>query len=186
MPAPQIPEGAGGPKPLLSLLVERAASAPDSPAFLVAAGDRYLSIPWRQFMRDVDAVARSMRDVYGAGSAVALLGENSYEWITCHLACLFAGVVVVPLDTSLSPAELAMRISFSNARLVVYSAQNRQKVREAERLAGRGTRFVGFGSRGAELFVKEGRRARASGAESLLDAVRAAIGTCAVQRKFMV
>ena len=154
---------------LLDKLARLALESPNAPAFLVATGDRYISITRGQAMRDVDAVARSMRDVYGEGATVALLGENSYEWITCHLACLFAGTVIVPLDTSLSPAEIASRICFTGAKLVVYTAQNAAKIREAAKLtAGLKVDYVGFGSAAAEKFVVEGRKALSAGAPSLL------------------
>ena len=62
---------------LLDKLARLALESPNAHAFLVATGDRYISITRGQAMRDVDAVARSMRDVYGEGATVALLGENS-------------------------------------------------------------------------------------------------------------
>ena len=58
---------------------------PDSPAFLIAAGDRSVPITWREFARDVEAIAW-MAGHFVPGATVGLLGENSYEWITAHAA----------------------------------------------------------------------------------------------------
>ncbi len=152
---------------------KRLAGHPDSPAFMITSGDRYLQIPWRQFMRDVDAMAWAIRHYYGKDAVIALLGENSYEWMTCHAACIFCGATVVPLDTSASPAELAMRISFTGTKLVVFSAQNRQKARDTMRLtSGTGVAFVGFGSVMADNVVMAGHKALREGAPSVFDSDR--------------
>ena len=44
------------------------------------------------------------------GDRVALLGRNSIEWVAAFLACLDAGVVAVPLNHRLSPAEIAAQV----------------------------------------------------------------------------
>ncbi len=161
---------AGAVESLLPQLRRRLETAPDSPAFMIMSGDRYLSIPWRQFMRDVDAVSIAMRNRYGRGSAIALLGENSYEWMVCHASCLFAGIAVVPLDVSLDPSEIAMRIAFAGVKAVIFSAQNRAKIRETMRLVpGGSVQYIGFGSLEADRVVVEGRKALKSGGKSLLD-----------------
>ncbi len=53
------------------------------------------------------------------GDRVALLGGNSIEWVAAFLACLDAGVVAVPLNHRLSPAEIAAQVRGAGARLVL-------------------------------------------------------------------
>ena len=94
---------------------------PDAPAFLIAAGDRSVPITWREFTRDIEVLAWLARR-FVPGATVGLLGENSYEWITAHAAGLFAGITVVPLETNLSPSEIAERLVFTEARMLISSA----------------------------------------------------------------
>jgi acyl-CoA synthetase (AMP-forming)/AMP-acid ligase II len=51
---------------------------PDATAFMIAAGDRYVPISWRQFTDDIAATAWVIRK-YADCATIALLGENSYE-----------------------------------------------------------------------------------------------------------
>ena len=60
---------------------------PDEPAFMIASGDRALPISWRQFTDDI-AVIAWLIDKHEV-KTVALIGENSYEWMATHAACLF-------------------------------------------------------------------------------------------------
>ena len=79
---------------------------PHAPAFLVTSGDRALPISWRQFTDDI-AVVSWLIDQRAPRGVVGVIGENSYEWITAHAAGLFCGVTVVPLEVTLSPAEMS-------------------------------------------------------------------------------
>ena len=124
---------------------------PDAPAFLIAAGDRSVPITWREFARDIEAIAWMARR-FVPGATVGLLGENSYEWITAHAAGVFGGITVVPLEMTLSPAEIAERLAFVGARVLVHSALYVEKAQEVGRLLP-GLVVAGFGSHKADEFI---------------------------------
>ena len=72
--------------------------------------------------------------LYGAGlqgSCIALVGDNSYEWILAFLTVLCSDMRVVVLDPGLSPEELARRIEFADAR-AVFAADNIDVTRVAD------------------------------------------------------
>ena len=140
---------------------------PDSTAFLIAAGDRSVPIAWRQFAEDISAAAWVVRK-YAEGGVVALLGENSYEWITAHAACVFSGVTVVPLEVSLSAVEIAERLKFTGAIALVHSALYSEKAKEAAKMSP-GIMIGEFGSRRTDGFINEGRSALASGEKGIFD-----------------
>jgi len=135
---------------------------PNAPAFLIAAGDRSLPITWRQFGRDVDALAWAGLRHVGKGARVGIIGENSYEWIVTHAACLMAGVVAVPLEPTLSAQEMAQRLAFVDARFVVHSVLYEDKVREVAKLLP-GVFFVNFGSAAVDYLLERGAAAVANG-----------------------
>jgi len=66
----------------------------------------------------------------GAGDRVMLMSENRPEWGISYFAILLAGASAVPLDATLSPAEVANLARASGARALVVSR------RQAERLCG--------------------------------------------------
>ena len=140
---------------------------PDMPAFLIAAGDRSVPITWREFAHDIEVIAWLAKK-FVPGATVGLLGENSYEWITAHAAGLFAGITVVPIETNLSPPEIAERLVFTEARLLIHSALYAEKAREVEKLVP-GLVIGGFGSRKADEFMDMARTALDMGEDGVFD-----------------
>ena len=124
---------------------------PGDPAFLVASGDRSLPINWRQFTDDIDLVVRLVGQ-YAQNEKVMLLGENSYEWVVAHAAVVFAGATVLPTDVNLSAQEIADRIRFTGASVLVYSALHSEKAHEVRALVP-GLKTGGFGSLKTERFL---------------------------------
>ena len=147
---------------LHALFRRNLAERPEAPAFLIAAGDRALPITWRQFCRDIDALAWAGLKYVGRGERVGIIGENSYEWIVTHAACLMSGVVAVPLEPSLSAQEIAQRLAFVEARFVVHSVLYEEKVREVAKLLP-GVFFFSFGSAAVDYILERGAKALASG-----------------------
>ncbi len=140
---------------------------PDAAAFLIAAGDRSLPITWREFAHDVEAIAWIIRK-YVPGATIALLGANSYEWITAHAACLFAGAVVLPLENNLPAEDIAERLSFTGARVLIHSAAHTARAKEVKRLLPK--LFIGsFGSRTTDRGLSMARKALAAGEPGVFD-----------------
>lgn len=141
---------------------------PDAPAFLVAAGDRSVSISWRTFARDIEAIAW-LADRHLPGATVGLLGENSYEWMTAHVAGLFSGLTLVPFETNLSASEIAERLVFTGAVALIHSAQYAEKAQAVHQLLP--TLWIGgFGSRKADELMARAYAALDEGAPSVFEA----------------
>lgn len=139
---------------------------PDEPAFLIASGDRSLPVSWRQFTDDI-AVIAWMIEKYGV-KTVALLGENSYEWMAAHAACLFSGVVVVPVDVNETADEISRRLRLVGADILVYSSLYDEKAREAVSKTP-GLKKGRFGSRKTDIFLNAGRIAIKAGFRTIWD-----------------
>ena len=140
---------------------------PDSAAFLIAAGDRSVPITWREFAHDIEAIAWLAKR-FAPGATVGLLGENSYEWMTAHAAGLFAGITVVPLEMNLTPPEIAERLAFTGASVLVHSALYAEKAREVGRLVP-GLMVGGFGSRKSDELMDMARTALEMGDAGIFD-----------------
>lgn len=152
---------------LFETFKRNSAELADRPAFLIAAGDRSLPITWRQFAADISAVGWLIGK-YSPGAVIALLGENSYEWMTTHAACMFSGACVLPLDGNLSAEEIAERLGRVGAQVLVYSSLYGEKAEKVHRLRpeitlGRFSSFVDD-----ECFASA-RQALASGEKGIFD-----------------
>ncbi len=140
---------------------------PNEAAFLIASGDRSLPITWREFARDIEAIGWIIRK-YVPGATIAILGANSYEWMTAHAACLFAGAVALPLEAALSAEEIAARLSFTGARVLLHSAAFADRAREVRQLL---PKLItgGFGTRLTDRMIATARKALDAGEPGLFD-----------------
>ncbi len=127
---------------------------PDAPAFLVASGDRFVPISWREFTDDVAAVVWAIGK-YSPCKKIALLGENSYQWIVAHAACILSDACAVPIDVNLNADEICERLEFVGAKTLAHSSLYGEKVAEVARRMP-GLLHVGFGSIAADAFMKGG------------------------------
>ena len=140
---------------------------PDAPAFLITAGDRSVPITWREFARDIESVAWLIRK-YVPGATIALLGSNSYEWMTVHAASLFAGATVVPLEVNLSAEDIAERLAFTGARVLMHSAAFADRASEVKKMLPR-LIVGGFGSKVADRVLSTARKAFDAGETGIFD-----------------
>ena len=127
------------------------AERPDAPAFLIASGDRYVPVSWRRFTDDIATVCW-IAEKYAPGAKIALLGENSYEWMVAHAACVFSGGVAVPIEPALSADDIACRLRFVGASALLHSALYADKAHDVAKLVP-GIATGGFGSRKTDFFI---------------------------------
>lgn len=137
---------------------------PNSPALLIASGDRAFPISWRQFTDDIATIAWLIKA--HSVKTVALLGENSYEWMVAHVACLFSGIVVVPIDVNIPASEVADRLKKVEADFLVYSSLYEEKVREVASILPR-LKAGRFGSRKTDFYLNAGRVAIKAGFKTI-------------------
>lgn len=96
---------------------------PDAPAAVdLASGRRWT---YRQLDEAIGRCAALLRQVYGCevGDRVATLAKNRVELVILHLACARAGLIYVPLNWRLSPAEVAALIEDADPALVIGDAE---------------------------------------------------------------
>ncbi|RKX27299.1 MAG: AMP-dependent synthetase [Candidatus Zixiibacteriota bacterium] len=97
------------------LLEHSAAAFADRTA--ITHGER--SVTFDELWATVSTLERFLRQLpIEPGSRVAILFENSIEYLTCFFAATKAGCVVVPLDTSANPLTLRSILSDCSATLL--------------------------------------------------------------------
>ncbi len=76
---------------------------------------------YKEFFEDITAFSRYLiRNGYKR-THIALLGENSYEWLVSYFAIVNSDNVVVPLDKEMSPAELSSIVRSSDSTVIIFS-----------------------------------------------------------------
>lgn len=90
-------------------------------AFYVRNKESYDTINYSKFVADTFSLATAFVKKGYTGRNIALIGENSYQWVVSYFATVCAGAVIVPIDKELQPAEIASLVHSSGAAAVIYS-----------------------------------------------------------------
>ena len=77
------------------------------------------SVTYREFVKDVQGAAYMMEQRKMSGRHIAIVGENSYEWIAafCAIGCI--GSIAVPIDVEQPEEELINLAEFADAVFVI-------------------------------------------------------------------
>ena len=78
-------------------------------------------ISYREFYEYTNAMVRGFIHLGLAGKRVAIIGENSPEWIATYLAAITSGGVAVPIDVALSKEQLVEFAKMAEIDVLAYS-----------------------------------------------------------------
>jgi long-chain acyl-CoA synthetase len=81
----------------------------------------YVSVSYKRFGREICAFANSLIDAGLGGKSVAVLGENSYEWMLTYFSAINSNSTIVPLDKDLSKETLLEQFTRADARILFFS-----------------------------------------------------------------
>lgn len=100
-------------------------------AFQYRVKDEVAEVSFARFSEDVEnfgeyLLKKGLKD----GTKIALLGENSYEWVVTYFAVVNSGNVIVPIDKELKVPEIATILNGSESVLLVYSKAKEECVEE--------------------------------------------------------
>jgi len=106
---------------LKELLSNCAARYADRIAFQYRHGSGIAQIFFKQFKQDVECLGTAFLQLGLRNRHIAVLGENSYEWITTYFAVTGSSNVIVPIDPELPPREMKNILQGSDSTVLVYS-----------------------------------------------------------------
>jgi len=102
------------------------------------------------------------------GCNIAIVGENSYEWIAAYFAVVLGGNVLVPLDKEMPDDELAGQMKICGCRALFYSQKCSGKVEHIKAELGMTLEHC-FLLSDTQDMVSEGRKAIAGGDREFID-----------------
>ena len=92
---------------LSDIVVDNAIQAPHKVVFKRRAGDRWLDVTCREFLTEVNGVAKGLMAAgIGQGDRVALMSKTRYEWTLVDFAIWIAGAVTVPIYETSSAEQV--------------------------------------------------------------------------------
>jgi len=85
------------------------------------AGGAYKPISYKETWDDIVSIGAAMTTKGLRGKKVAILGENSYQWIVSYLAGACGNIVVVPLGTELGEEAIHNLLAIAECEALFYS-----------------------------------------------------------------
>ena len=79
------------------------------------------AVSYNQLYDDVMKLATHFHQTYGERIRIAVIGENSYEWIVTYFAVVCSNNIIVPIDKELASADIAELLKDCEATVFVYS-----------------------------------------------------------------
>lgn len=105
---------------ITDLLHQQLDMRPNAALFAVPQGDGWRDISTREFVDDVNAIAKGLIAAgVKPGDRLAFLGVTSYEWTLIDYAIMTAGAVMVPVYETSSPSQLAWMLTDSGATGII-------------------------------------------------------------------
>ena len=106
---------------------------PDHVAYYVkdVRGGEYRPIMYPEVKADIDALGTKLIDLGLKDEKIAVIGENSYEWIISYLAVTNGCGVAVPLDRELPSDEIINLMTRAGVKAIIYSKKMKGVVTEA-------------------------------------------------------
>lgn len=96
----------------------------DRPAVSVYDGEgREHCHTYRMLARDAKALALMLLDMGMAGKHLAIVGENSYEWLLMFLASSAVGAVAIPVDVEQQDEKIWQCISYGDSCMAAVSRE---------------------------------------------------------------
>lgn len=93
----------------------------DKTAFWYTKGKKEIRHSFKDVQADVNALGTYLYSIGLKDTHIALVGENSYEWIIAYLAVINGGNVIVPVDKEQTPEDVKFVIDKSESTAIIHS-----------------------------------------------------------------
>lgn len=99
-------------------------------AFKYRRGKEIVSVSYEQFYLDTKYLGSAFVNFgFKKGSKIAMIGPNSYEWVTVFLSVLNSECVFVPVDKELPIEEIAYVINNSETDMFFFASVYEEKIK---------------------------------------------------------
>ena len=102
----------------------------NNPAFWVKKkkGAPYEAVNYELLQHDVNAVGSMLCHMGLKGERIAVMGQNSYEWIVSYLAVINGTGIVVPIDKELTGPEIGNLLRAGDVHTIFCTRQECKKL----------------------------------------------------------
>lgn len=85
--------------------------------------DKIIKVTYKEFKNDIDELGTAIANVGMEDKHIAIIGDNSYKWLTVYLAVIQSTGVFVPIDKELTAEGVICVLKHSDSEVLFYSAK---------------------------------------------------------------
>lgn len=93
----------------------------EKPAISYCKNKETVTVSYAQLKDEAAALGAELQHLGIQREKIAIIGENSYEWILSYFATVISGNVAVPLDKELPASDICTLLEDCDAKIFVYS-----------------------------------------------------------------
>lgn len=162
---------------LKDMIIQKKEQKPDDIAFSYSKGrNQIVKKTYKEFYDDVNALGTWLNNQDLQEKHIAVLGENSYEWLVCFFAIVCGGGVAVPIDKELPAEEVKTLLEKVDVQAIIYSKSYRDVAENAVEILSQTTeqkenakKLAAYSMADLESFLEKGKVLLASGYRSFID-----------------
>ena len=126
---------------MLSLAVK---DAGNQIAFKYKTNDLIKEVTYKEFQNDTIYLGTALHSIGIKKNHIAVIGENSYNWLTVYLTVLKSNSVLVPIDKELPVQDIIHVLQHSDSEVLFYSAKYEKHLSELKSKLPNFKYFIGF------------------------------------------
>lgn len=92
--------------------------------------EKIVEVTYKQFVKDTEELGTALASIGMENKHIAIIGENSYKWITVYLTVLKSTGVFVPIDRELPCKDIINVLKHSDSEVLFYSEKYEKWIKE--------------------------------------------------------
>ena len=108
-------------KSLKQLVQWLSEESPNKTAFQYFEKNKVVSVSYKEFWQDIEALGTFFHCCIPQKANIAVLGENSYDWILTYFTAVIGSNIIIPIDKELPDQEIAALLLRCEAKVLICS-----------------------------------------------------------------
>ena len=117
---------------------------PNHIAFMYKENKQEKQKTYKEFQNDTFYLGTALSSINMDKCHIAIIGENSYNWVTVYLTVLQSNGVVVPIDKELPTNDIINVLKHSDSEVLFYAGKYEKNIKEIAENVPEVKYFIGF------------------------------------------
>ena len=95
--------------------------------------EEIIKVTYEEFENDTNKLGTALSTIVDHDTHIAIIGDNSYDWLTVYLTVLKSNHVFVPIDKELTKAEIFNVLKNSDSEVIFYAEKYEKYIEECKK-----------------------------------------------------